>query len=174
MPYAKPWKVCEDYGLGILSANLGFSNIDYMKAGWTTEHGSAQQTIGAPLTAGNPYTAFGVHNTPPIPRAMVRVRPTSVNGFSTPSAFDGLGAVVRTIQQVSTGVWLIGLDNRLSLFFGDPKPAQSNNTVTRFCQPYGATVVGATNGIVVKCYDLNAGDFVLTDFEFDCGIYSYA
>jgi hypothetical protein len=172
--FLKIWKVCKDYGMGILSANVAAANLDYVKAGWLVEHGSTQPAVGSPLSTGNPYTAFGTHNTPKIPRAMVRVQPTSVGGFAANSAFEGFGGVVKSVSQVSTGTWVIALDNRLTLFFADPKPVQTTNTVKRFCQSYGATVVGASNGVVIKCYDLQAGDFVLTDYEFSCGIYSYS
>jgi len=170
------WKGCQDYGISVGVVNQARGNLEAMKTAWETEHGTVRpSTVGGHLlTLGDPYNAFGRHNTPYVPRASVRVKPTSSSSVALTITPDALGGVVRGITKVATGTWQIALDNRLQLFFGNPRPVQTSNTVTRFCQVYGAVVNAFSVGFVIGCYDLNAGDFVLTDFEFSATLYSYA
>lgn len=172
MSYVKLFKACEDYALGIASANNASGNLEALLSSWSAEHGYTQPAAGL-LLFQNPFAAFGTHTTPPIPRAMVRAKPTSSGGATVSLTFNDMGAVVRSVKKTATGTWDIELDGNLTLYFGDPKAVQSDNTVTRLCQPYNATVFGGGNGLIVKTYELSAGDFVLTDFEFTCAIYSY-
>src|SRR4051812_25743409 len=120
MSYAKLFKVCQDYALGIASVNNAKGNLDTLKTSWEAEHGTVQPTLGAgvPLFLGDPYNAFGIHNTPPVPRAMVRVQPTTVGGVAVHMFPGPLGGAVKAVARLSTGLWNIAMDNHLSLFFG--------------------------------------------------------
>lgn len=174
MSYQRMWKTCQDYAVEIASANFAKGNLDTFKTSWTAEHGSVQLVIVGPGLFIDPYNGFGLHNTPAVPRGIVHVKPSSSASVSF-TAVNIDAAAVRSITKLSAGLFHIAMDDRLTLFFGDAQPVQSDNTVTRFCSPYGATFGGGvSNGLVIGCYDLQAGDFVLTDFEFNCPLYSYS
>lgn len=166
MSYTKPWKVVQDYGLGIANVGIAVANLVAQKAGWLVEHGDGLSS--------SPYNALGTHDTPPIPRAVVRVIPANLSsGFGVSVRFDTASLVVRNIAHISTGIWQVSMHPALTLFFADPKPAQSSNAFIRMCQPYGTVVGGAQTAITIKTYELGTGVPVLTDFEFSCAIYSY-
>ena len=174
MSYSKIWKACQDYGVGITLMNAAKANLDAFKAAWETEHGNIQSvSLTQPPATVDPYNAFGVHNAAEVPRAMVRVKPSTLNNVIVPTQFIDIGGIVRGVSRVATGTWNIYLDGRLQLFFGDPRPVQSSGGSVRFCEPYGA-VIGGGVGLLVKTYDLQSGDFALADYEFSCAIYSYS
>lgn len=166
MSYLKPWKVCQDYALGILNVNLANSNNVSQRTLWYAEHaaGGARQ----------PYQGFGMHDTPPIPRTIIRAKPQGLpGGISIDATFDAPNGVTLGVQHISTGTWQISFAPDLRLFFGNPRPAQTGSSSVRTCSAVGSVTTGPQTLINIKTYELNTGDFVLTDYEWSAAVYSY-
>lgn len=176
MSYAKLWKVCQDAALGIAGVNAAKGNLEVFRDAWSAEHGTNQpvSVAGGPISLGDPYNGLGAHNTPHVPRAVVLVTLTDSAGATVVSVPEIGGGIVRSVSKIGTGAWHITLDERLSLFFGDPRPIQADNTVTRACQPYGYVFGTVAPGLIVNTYELQAGFFTPADYDFSCAIYSYS
>lgn len=172
MAYSKLVKTVQDFALGIQSVNGARDNLEAFRTAWITEHGKEEPPSGM-RTPANPYEALGRHNTPPIPRAVVRI---STITFA-PGQVGYVVAAQPTVLGVSklgVGLWLIQMDAQLGTFWANAVPAQTS-AATRFCRPVSYLPAGAGTpaGIGVTTYELGATTFAPADYSFTCCVYGY-
>lgn len=174
--YAKLVKTCQDFALGLQSVNGAKTNLEFFRDAWTAEHGKEEPPSGAQTGVGdNPYEAFGRHDTPPIPRAIVAV--TALTFGPGLSAFTvNAQPTVVGVTKLAVGQYRIDVDEHIDSYWGAAWPAQTSALI-RFCKPvsYYPAAPGSPCSIVVSCYNqASAGAaFALTDFSFVLAIYGY-
>lgn len=174
MAYGKLIKTCQDYALGIGQVNQARDNLASFRTAWIAEHGKEESVGHTTHAPTNPYTAFGHHNTPPIPRASVFVDVIATIGGAPPFTVSAQSMVL-SVSRISTGLWFIALDGRLTIFWANAFPSQASADI-RLCKPtsYFPTTAGTPPGIYVKTQSSTAGSaFAAADFSFDCTIYGY-
>jgi hypothetical protein len=180
MSYSKLPLVCEDFGLGLQNVNTAKGNLEEFMTDWSAEHAARAAVVaaGSPVNTQDRYDIFGRHNTPHVPRAVIDVSvATAIGGVLSISVVEAVNTVL-AVDRLSTGVWFVTMAAPLSLFFGDPQPAQPDATAARWCIARGNTGNGgiagsSSNGLIITTYELSSGDFALKDYSFTCGVYSY-
>lgn len=178
MAYSKLVKTCQDFALGIQSVNEAKTNLEAFRDWWTAEHGRDEFTSsgGSRYTARtmNPYEAFGRHNTPHVPRAVVGVTVATSAPFQVAFSVGAQPTVVR-VTKIGTGQWFIEMDGRLEYFWGIAHPSQASSSSTRFCKPvtYRPTGSGTPPGITVTTYEHGGTSFEPADYSFVCVVYGH-
>jgi len=162
-----------DFAAGIQSVNQLRDNFQAIYEAWAVEHSTREViTQGGRGTGPAPNLAlsYGRHNTPKVPRAVVK---TSIftSGFSVvlPGAIT-VQPVVTGIARLSDGLFFIGIKD-LQEFYAEVEADHAVSTDQRVVIPrtsLGGN--GAPVGITVECYEKNVG-FDLTDFDFSAVIY---
>lgn len=173
--YAKLPYAVTDYSAGIQSVNQLRDNFQALHDAWAVEHSIKEPQIGrGGLLAFPPLSqSFGHHNTPKVPRAVVRTNLyTSSFSVVLPGA-SIVQPVVTTVARISTGLFLIGI-TELTEFYAEVEAYQSSATNIRIVHAnsgFGGN--GGNVGIVVECYEHASagGSFDPTDFDFSAVIY---
>jgi hypothetical protein len=175
MSYAKLYKVCQDYGLGGAGVNNAITNLDAQKTLMGAEHGTDKQaSVFVPGGPSDPYNAWGHHNTPHVPRAFVHCS-IITSALATFGTYAGvLGGAIKQISRTGTGLWQVSMDSRLQLFFGHARAKWTTNADVNLCTCINTDLNGSGVGLYIQTLQLSAGDFVLTDFDFDLAVYSYS
>lgn len=173
--YVKLHYTVTDFAAGFQSVNQLRDNYQAIYDAWIAEH-SAREVFGADgrrVNAPNLALSFGRHNTPKVPRAVVK---TSIytTGASVilPGAIE-VQPVVTGVGRLSTGLFFIGVTD-LREFYAVAEPVTEPGKAARMVIP--RTSVGGNGapvGITIECYErAGVGNaFSLLDFDFSAVIY---
>ena len=162
-----------DYSAGIQSVNQLRDNLQTTYDGFSPEHGTKEVSVGngGRIIYPGTFEQLGHHNTPKIPRAVVRTAQVA-QSFGVIS----LGAIVARpvvtgVVRFATGLFFIGIAE-LSDFYAEVEAEQASAASNRFVIPRsGFGGAGGAVGIALECYEKSGTDFVLADFDWAAHIY---
>jgi hypothetical protein len=173
MSYVKLHYTVTDFAAGFQSVNQLRDNFQALYDAWILEHSSREVfgSDGRRTNAPNLALSFGRHNTPKVPRAVVK---TSLFTTGASVVFPGaieVQPVVSGVARISTGLFFLGITD-LQEFYAECEPTTEPGKAARMVIPrsyIGGR--GAPVGVSVECYEDVAGAFELTDFDFSAVIY---
>lgn len=175
MAYVKLYYAVTDVATGLQSVNQLHDNFQAAYDAWIIEH-SAREVFGdngRRTNAPNLALAFGRHNTPKVPRAVVKTALfTGAASVVLPGAIE-IQPVVSGIARLSTGLFSIGITDLLE-FYAECEATTEPGKAARMVIP--RTYVGGRgvpSSITIECYArASSGNaFALTDFDFSATIY---
>lgn len=184
MAYSKLPLVIQDYGLGLQTINQHNANLEALRLAYEAEHGYLESPalIDRTAPAGTVVGAhtFGRHDTPLIPRSVVRIS-SSTPALSVPQVqVVWGGAFITNASAVtnSSGTRYFLTVSGLSEFWAEAIAEQDDNTVTRVLQCVTSlpAVPSPSNmpGVYVNALELSAGAFDLAAFSFVLALYGFA
>lgn len=173
--YGKLFKVCTDFGAGIAYVNSLAQNFEAQATAMALEHGTVEQGwaggVGSP--PGDRRKALGHHSTQKIPRSVAQYQYENI----TPSRYQPRLATpdfhAISVTRQATGLLFVAVKGLTSWWSTEPVPYVTSTSTVRWVVPssyYPAAAPDAA-GIAFASYELSAGDFVLTDFNFSFAIY---
>lgn len=173
MSYVKSPFGVTDYSAGFQSVNGLSDNFVALYDAWALEHSSREPQFNRAGVLVYPSSAqtFGRHDTPKVPRAVVK---TDLYGSTYTVTFPGsptVAPVITGLSRLSTGLVWIGVTD-LNEFYAEVEPVQSAAATCRIVIP--RTSIGgrgAPVGLTVECYELSGTAFALTDFDFNATVY---
>lgn len=180
MAYAKMPKVVTDFALGYQSLNVLRGNFDAQHTAWVAQHGETepQYDIDRNPIYPFPQQRIGHHNTPLIPRDVIKVTaPSSVTtGFLGTALFGYTsGYFIASGQRVSVGLYFFEVSG-LTLWYASAH-ARVTSTATQsvaFCRSQmgtGATSGSSPLGVAISTYTISGGVLTLTDYDFNFTLY---
>lgn len=154
MAYSKLFYVNADFILGYQTVNQGVDNLDAVYDAMSTLHKNTEEEIGK-------------HDTPMTARALTTVAAASLisSGIFLPAATS---SEIGSPSRISTGVYFVPVIG-LATFWGTAVASVSSSTPAPFIQCQ--TIKTGNTGVMVRCYELGAGAFTLTDFDFFLGVH---
>lgn len=174
MAYTKLPKVVSDYSLGYQSANILRANFEAQHDAFVVEHGETEPQYD-PLTHDPIYPAasslIGHHNTPLIPRDVVRVAVASAGLTQAILGISGSNFVVGA-QRFSAGQYFFEVGS-LSQFWAQCVANVSSSSTMTWVSPRTvyATAYGQKPGIAVTAYRLVGSAWTPTDCHFTLTLY---
>ena len=161
MSYAKLPKVVVDYPVGFQTINQARDNIQSIADAYQLQHHFFPEQ-GAP---------YNRHWSPLIPKGSGIVTPSQLGSLPVMMLLD-LDSV--TVMRLGTGVYAV-LGPYSYPMWCDADPVTSGTEVRRInTKSVVVGTGGTTNVMSVWCYELSAGDFVLTDYPFTFHLFAYA
>ncbi len=163
-----------DFSAGIQSVNQLRDNFQAIYDAWAAEHSTRASFATGPRDPPQSLAfGFGRHNTPKVPRAVVKTA-LATTSFSVvlPGSFE-VQPVVTSITRLSTGLIFIGVTD-LQEFYAEVEAYQDSSTPARVVIP--RTSIGGSggaSGITVECYETASvgSGFDLADFDISAVIY---
>lgn len=169
--YSKLPKSIQDYHSGLQSVNQLRDNLiaDFDAA--AVEHGTMERVIDTSGSTIPPATKIlGHHDTPKVPRAVVRVSLSTGSFTVTTSGRITVPPVVTSVVRFGTGGYIIGVQG-LEEFYGEIEVEQTAQSSERLA--LARSSFGTPFGIIVELYEKASigGGFDLVDTDFACHIY---
>ena len=171
MAYSKLSKTTSDYCIGYGAVNQLRDNLDDTKALAATWHGTTEPiALARPKPPPRPQQ-MGHHNDTRIPRASLAVLSTVFPGSLALIDMRTADAHIAKVERLGPGV--VRLEVRdLSTFWAHGVAHATTTAQVRFVQAVSFYPTGQQAPcVVVTSYELNAGDMVPTDFDFDLHLY---
>lgn len=169
--YAKLPKVTSDYAVGIATVNQLRDNLDLTQAAAIIAHGHSEPlSLGRPRPPPRPQQ-MGHHSDARIPRSSLAVLSTVFPGSLSMVDMRTADPHVTTVTRLAAGV--VRFDVRdLATFWGHGVPHATSTASVRFID---ARSYLGSNGqppcVIAYSYDLAAGAFTPTDYDYTLHLY---
>lgn len=173
--YVKLPKGTTDYAVGYQSVNQLRDNLQSLYDAYVAEHSVNEpmpSRLGG-LAPPPPASFLGHHDTPKIPRAVIRSKIFS-SAYSITLPGDTFAQpVVGSLSRVQTGVFFVSIRGLLE-FYAEAEAYQSASTSERLVLPRtNVGGAGTPSGIFIECYEKDSAGagFIPMDFDFSAVIY---